>query len=54
MGEDLKHPPGVAVQACGDCHLMNFEAFATPEDNILFDIMILMRRCLESTHAEAR
>jgi len=40
MGEDLKHQPapGVAVQACGDCHLMNFGAFATPEDNILFDI----------------
>jgi uncharacterized protein (DUF2252 family) len=40
MGEDLKHQasPGVAVQACGDCHLMNFGAFATPEENILFDI----------------
>src|SRR5262245_3212552 len=40
MGEDLKHQakPGVAVQACGDCHLMNFGAFATPENNILFDI----------------
>jgi uncharacterized protein (DUF2252 family) len=40
MGEDLKHQPspGVVVQACGDCHLMNFGAFATPEDNILFDI----------------
>src|SRR2546429_946135 len=40
MGEDLKHQviPGVSVQACGDCHLMNFGAFATPEDNILFDI----------------
>jgi len=40
MGEDLRHQPapGVAVQACGDCHLMNFGAFATPEDNILFDI----------------
>src|SRR6516164_1101874 len=40
MGEDLKHQPapGVAVQACGDCHLMNFGAFATPEQNILFDI----------------
>jgi uncharacterized protein (DUF2252 family) len=40
MGEDLKHQPapGVPVQACGDCHLMNFGAFATPEDNILFDI----------------
>src|SRR5713226_8498740 len=40
MGEDLRHQPnpGVAVQACGDCHLMNFGAFATPEENILFDI----------------
>jgi hypothetical protein len=40
MGEDLKHQPtpGVSVQACGDCHLMNFGAFATPEENILFDI----------------
>src|SRR6478736_4682730 len=40
MAEDLKHQPsaGIAVQACGDCHLMNFGAFATPEENILFDI----------------
>jgi uncharacterized protein (DUF2252 family) len=40
MAEDLKHQPnpGIAVQACGDCHLMNFGAFATPEQNILFDI----------------
>jgi uncharacterized protein (DUF2252 family) len=29
---------GYAVQACGDCHLMNFGAFATPERNIIFDI----------------
>src|SRR5262249_26493337 len=28
----------VRVQACGDCHLMNFGAFATPERNIVFDI----------------
>ncbi|MCA0314323.1 MAG: DUF2252 domain-containing protein [Candidatus Melainabacteria bacterium] len=27
-----------AVQSCGDCHLMNFGAFATPERNIIFDI----------------
>src|SRR5262245_2005286 len=34
MAEDLRHQPtaGVPVQACGDCHLMNFGAFATPED----------------------
>jgi uncharacterized protein (DUF2252 family) len=40
MAEDLKHQirPGILVQACGDCHLMNFGAFATPEENILFDI----------------
>jgi len=29
---------GIRVQACGDCHLMNFGGFATPERNIIFDI----------------
>ena len=40
MAQDLKHEPsaGIPVQACGDCHLMNFGAFATPEEIILFDI----------------
>ncbi len=40
MAEDLQHQPaaGIAVQACGDCHLMNFGAFDLPEQNILFDI----------------
>src|SRR5262245_44013579 len=40
MAEDLKHQPapGIIVQGCGDCHLMNFGAFATPEEHILFDI----------------
>jgi len=40
MAEDLRHQPsvGIPVQACGDCHLMNFGAFITPEENILFDI----------------
>src|SRR5215470_1548294 len=40
MAQDLKHEAtaGIAVQACGDCHLMNFGAFATPEEMILFDI----------------
>jgi uncharacterized protein (DUF2252 family) len=40
MAQDLAHAPraGIPVQACGDCHLMNFGAFATPEDIILFDI----------------
>jgi uncharacterized protein (DUF2252 family) len=40
MAADLAQTPtsGYAVQACGDCHLMNFGAFATPERNIIFDI----------------
>ena len=40
MAADLAREPtaGAPVQACGDCHLMNFGAFTTPEDNILFDI----------------
>ena len=29
---------GIPVQACGDCHLMNFGVFAPPEENIVFDI----------------
>jgi len=37
---DLSGTPssGIIVQACGDCHLMNFGGFATPERNIIFDI----------------
>jgi uncharacterized protein (DUF2252 family) len=40
MAADLATGPsiGVQVQACGDCHLMNFGGFATPERNIAFDI----------------
>src|SRR5262249_24090478 len=40
MADDLKRQPpaGIAVQACGDCHLVNFGAFVTPEENILFHI----------------
>ena len=40
MAADLATGPstGVHVQACGDCHLMNFGGFATPERNISFDI----------------
>ena len=40
MAADLAHQlvAGISVQACGDCHLMNFGAFATPEENIIFDI----------------
>jgi uncharacterized protein (DUF2252 family) len=29
---------GLRVQACGDCHLCNFGAFATPERRVIFDI----------------
>lgn len=37
---DLMKTPvsGITVQACGDCHLMNFGGFATPERNLVFDI----------------
>ncbi|VTZ28070.1 conserved hypothetical protein [Methylocella tundrae] len=40
MAHDLAELPqlGVHVQACGDCHLMNFGAFSTPEGRVLFDI----------------
>jgi len=40
MAEDLKHQAGagISVHACGDCHLMNFGAFETPEENVIFDI----------------
>jgi uncharacterized protein (DUF2252 family) len=29
---------GISVQACGDCHLLNFGVFATPERNLILDI----------------
>jgi uncharacterized protein (DUF2252 family) len=40
MAQDLatQPAPGIRTQACGDCHLMNFGAFESPEGNILFDI----------------
>lgn len=40
MASDLAQMPrtDLKVQACGDCHLMNFGGFATPERNIIFDI----------------
>ena len=40
MAADLATTPatGLRVQACGDCHLLNFGGFATPERNIVFDI----------------
>jgi uncharacterized protein (DUF2252 family) len=40
MAYDLATTPntGLRVQACGDCHLLNFGMFATPERNLVFDI----------------
>ncbi len=40
MAADLACGPttGIQVQACGDCHLMNFGAYATPERRVIFDI----------------
>jgi uncharacterized protein (DUF2252 family) len=40
MARDLATLPstGIDVQACGDCHLLNFGAFATPERNLVFDL----------------
>lgn len=40
MAADLAGTPvtGLHVQACGDCHLLNFGMFATPERREIFDI----------------
>ncbi|TFU06202.1 DUF2252 domain-containing protein [Polymorphobacter arshaanensis] len=40
QAHDLAGTPhsGIIVQACGDCHLMNFGGFATPERTLAFDI----------------
>ncbi len=40
MAADLAVTPatGLRVQACGDAHLVNFGAFATPERRVIFDI----------------
>ena len=40
MAADLANTPatGIRVQACGDCHLMNFGSYATPERRVIFDI----------------
>jgi uncharacterized protein (DUF2252 family) len=40
MAADLSRMPatGLKVQTCGDCHLLNFGGFATPERSIIFDI----------------
>ena len=40
MAADLATTPntGIRTQVCGDCHLLNFGGFATPERRINFDI----------------
>jgi uncharacterized protein (DUF2252 family) len=40
MASDLARTPtsGLIVQACGDAHLCNFGAFASPERRLLFDV----------------
>ncbi len=40
MARDLSYLPntGLQVQAIGDCHLMNFGGFATPERSLIFDV----------------
>jgi uncharacterized protein (DUF2252 family) len=40
MAADLAATPatGLRVQACGDCHLLNFGDFATPERRVVFDV----------------
>ena len=40
MAFDLADTPttGIHVQLCGDCHLMNFGGFGTPERNFIFDL----------------
>jgi uncharacterized protein (DUF2252 family) len=37
---DLSYTPstGLMLQACGDCHLVNFGGFATAERKVIFDI----------------
>ncbi|WP_269460298.1 DUF2252 domain-containing protein [Polynucleobacter necessarius] len=40
MADDLSRTlnTDLYVQACGDCHLLNFGAYATPERKLVFDI----------------
>src|SRR5262245_44622804 len=40
QAHDLQGTPaaGITVQCCGDCHLMNFGGYATPERTMVFDI----------------
>ena len=46
MAHDLSFTPvtGLFLQVCGDCHLLNFGGFGTPERRIIFDINDSMKR----------
>src|SRR5260370_13174066 len=43
MAADLASTPvsGLNTQLCGDCHLLNFGGFATPERRLILDIIDL-------------
>lgn len=47
QAHDLAGTPtsGIIVHSCGDCHLVNFGGFATPERNIFFDINDFVKPC---------
>ena len=40
MAQDLAGTPnsGIQAQLCGDAHLLNFGAYASPERSLLFDL----------------
>ena len=40
MAADLAATPvtGISAQLCGDCHLLNFGGYATPERRLVFDV----------------
>ena len=39
MAADLARTPVSGIHVCGDCHLLNFGGFATPERRLIFDII---------------
>jgi uncharacterized protein (DUF2252 family) len=54
--DDLAATPisGIRVQACGDCHLMNFGGFATPERQLIFDINVVISRPRRAARSSRR
>src|SRR5262245_46238414 len=51
MAQDLRHQPAteIAIQACGDCHLMNFGPLLPQKKTFCLTSMISTRRCPAST-----